>query len=164
MPDNLTPEDRKKTMRAVKGKGTSLETTLFAMLAGMGLSGWRKNDPSVSGKPDAAFHYQRAAIFVDGCFWHGCPQCHRPMPQSNREYWERKIGRNVERARAYDKRLQDDGWVVVRIWEHEITKEDARKEIRSRIRQAVSEGASNARQRDHQATERRDSSGMDCVM
>lgn len=73
MGDNLKPDDRKKTMRAVKGKGTGLEKTIFAMLAGMRLGGWHKNCGSVTGKPDVVFLDQKVAIFVDGCFWHGCP-------------------------------------------------------------------------------------------
>ena len=97
MTDNLSPEDRRKTMRAVKGKGTALERQLWAMLAGMGLSGWRKNPKDITGNPDAAFTTEHVAIFMDGCFWHRCPCCNRKLPKTNREYWVRKIGRNVER-------------------------------------------------------------------
>lgn len=97
MPDNLTPEDRRKTMQAVKGAGTGLERRLFAMLAGKGLRGWKKNIQEVLGKPDVAFIEQRIAIFVDGCFWHGCPDADRKLPETNRDYWERKIASNRER-------------------------------------------------------------------
>mgnify|MGYP001565907619 FL=1 len=120
MSDNLKPDDRKRTMQAVKSKGTRLEKRLFAMLAGMGISGWKKNVKDIAGKPDVAFLNQKIAIFVDGCFWHGCPHCHRKLPETNHEYWERKIKRNVELAESYNEQLSRDGWTVIRIWEHEI--------------------------------------------
>lgn len=132
MSDNLRPEDRRRTMQAVKGKNTSLERRLFSMLAGMGMTGWRKNVAGVFGKPDVVFDEQ-LAIFVDGCFWHGCPSCSRKLPTTNREYWERKISRNIELAREVDKTLAENGWKVIRIWEHEIGDKKARAMIRRKI-------------------------------
>lgn len=137
MVDNLNPEDRKKTMRAVKGKRTKLEQLLFSMLAGMCLKGWKQNSKDVTGKPDVIFADQKVAIFVDGCFWHGCPVCQRKMPQTNREYWEHKIARNVELAKSHNQKLQNDGWKIIRIWEHEIIRKDYRLRIRLQIRQAL---------------------------
>jgi len=134
MSDNLSPDDRRKTMQAVKGKGTRLEKRLWAMLAGMGLKGWKKNAETITGKPDVVFTDQRVAVFIDGCFWHGCPHCQRKLPVTNREYWERKIKRNVELARIYNEQLQQDGWTVVRIWEHEMADTAI---IRARIRHAL---------------------------
>ena len=110
------------------------------MLAGMGLKGWKQNAKNIIGKPDVTFADQKVAIFVDGCFWHGCPVCQRKLPQTNREYWERKIARNVELAKLHNEQLNQDGWKVVRIWEHEITRKENRKEIRIRIRQAFHTG------------------------
>lgn len=121
MSDNLSPEDRLKTMRAVKGKGTRLEKRLWAMLAGMRLRGWKKNADTITGKPDVVFTDQRVAVFIDGCFWHGCPHCCRKLPKTNRGYWERKIKRNIELAQVYNEQLQREGWTVVRIWEHEMS-------------------------------------------
>jgi DNA mismatch endonuclease, patch repair protein len=140
MVDNLKPEDRRKTMQAVKSKRTKLEKRLFSMLAGMGLNGWKQNACTVIGKPDVVFFDQKIAIFVDGCFWHGCPICRRKLPQTNFEYWERKISRNIELAKSYDQQLRNNGWTVIRIWDHEITCKVDRKEIRARIRQAVKSG------------------------
>jgi DNA mismatch endonuclease, patch repair protein len=120
MSDNLSPADRRRTMQAVKGKGTRIERRLFAMLAGMGFSGWKQNVAEITGKPDVAFLDLQVALFVDGCFWHGCPVCKRPLPVTNREYWERKIGRNVERAKSQNRELRQTGWTVLRIWEHEM--------------------------------------------
>ena len=127
MSDNLKPADRKRTMKAVKSKGTKLERRLFATLAGMGISGWKKNVTSITGKPDVAFPQQKIAIFVDGCFWHGCPHCRRKLPETNHEYWERKIRRNVELAASYNEQLNRGGWTVIRIWEHEITHKEMLK-------------------------------------
>jgi DNA mismatch endonuclease, patch repair protein len=137
MGDNLKPEDRRRTMQAVKGKGTRLERRLFSMLAGMGVRGWKKNVASVVGKPDVVFGKQRVAIFVDGCFWHGCPVCRRKLPQTNHEYWVRKINRNVAKAEAINDQLRGDGWTVVRIWEHEVRKAADLERVRGRILQAV---------------------------
>ena len=123
-------------MQAVKGKGTKLEKRLWAMLAGMGLKGWKKNFDTITGKPDVVFSSQRVAVFIDGCFWHGCPHCRRKLPQTNREYWERKIKRNVELAQLHNEHLQQEGWAVVRIWEHEMAN---RVIVRARIHDALAD-------------------------
>jgi DNA mismatch endonuclease (patch repair protein) len=127
MSDNLKPHDRKRTMQAVKSKGTGLERRLAATLVGMGISGWKKNVPNIIGKPDIAFIHEKIAIFVDGCFWHGCPYCQRKLPVTNHVYWERKIARNIELAETYNEQLRREGWTVIRIWEHEIKDKSALK-------------------------------------
>ena len=67
---------------------------------------------------DIAFTRLRVAVFVDGCFWHRCPE-HCQVPRSNRSYWEPKLSRNVDRDRRVDAALAAGGWVPVRVWEHE---------------------------------------------
>lgn len=136
MSDNLKPDDRRRTMQAVKSKGTKLEKRLFAVLAGMGISGWKKNVGSIAGKPDVAFLNSKIAIFVDGCFWHGCPYCRRKLPETNRKYWKKKIARNKELAGNYNKQLRRDGWRVIRIWEHDMA--DTKK-LKLRIKDIESE-------------------------
>ncbi len=69
-------------------------------------------------KPDIVFTSRRVAVFVDGCFWHGCPQ-HGRVPRTNRDYWVPKLQRNAERDLATSTWLAADGWTVVRLWEHE---------------------------------------------
>lgn len=138
MSDNLTPADRRKTMQAVKGKGTRLEKRLFSMLAGMGVKGWKKNVDSIIGKPDVAFMNQRVAVFIDGCFWHGCPHCKRKLPQTNRKYWKRKIERNIALAKSHNRRLRADGWTVVRIWEHELSGTTDMQRIKAKILRPLS--------------------------
>lgn len=134
MGDNLSPDDRRKTMQAVKGKGTRLEKRLWAMLAGMRLNGWKKNPETITGKPDVVFPSLQIAVFIDGCFWHGCPHCQRKLPVTNREYWEKKIKRNIGLAQIHNEQLEQEGWTVIRIWEHEMA--DTAK-IRKRIRKAL---------------------------
>lgn len=134
MVDNLSPEDRQRTMGAVKGKGTKLEKRLFVLLAGMRLRGWKQNVENLAGKPDVVFANERLIIFVDGCFWHGCPVCRRTLPETNRAYWERKIRRNMELSKTYTEQLESDNWTVLRIWEHEIVDAPA---IRTRIAKAL---------------------------
>jgi DNA mismatch endonuclease (patch repair protein) len=69
-------------------------------------------------RPDVVFTARRVAVFVDGCFWHGCPE-HGSMPKSNSDYWTPKLLRNVERDREVGARLGSTGWTVLRVWEHE---------------------------------------------
>jgi len=142
MADNLEPAARRKAMQAVQSKGTRLERRLFSMLAGLRLSGWQKNASSVARKPDVAFVEQHVAIFVDGCFWHGCPACQRPLPQTNHAYWQRKIERNITLARSYNRQLRAAGWTVIRIWEHEFKDAAGMRRAKARILRALADGKS----------------------
>jgi DNA mismatch endonuclease Vsr len=107
-------------MRAVKSKRTGPERRLHAILARLHLRNWKANYTNAPGNPDFAFPEQKLALFVDGCFWHGCPICQRPLPATNVEYWTRKISRNVERDKLYNAQLAEAGWRVLRVWEHEL--------------------------------------------
>ena len=80
------------------------------------ITGWRRNYPLL-GKPDFVFRASRIAVFIDGCFWHGCAKC-RLEPESNQDYWLEKIHRNKLRDKAVEKELKKRGWRVVRFWEH----------------------------------------------
>lgn len=73
-------------------------------------------------KADIVFTRRTVAVFVDGCFWHRCPR-HATLPKSNRDWWEAKLQRNVDRDRDTDRRLRELGWTVVRVWEHEPVEE-----------------------------------------
>lgn len=66
---------------------------------------------------DIAFTRRKIAVFVDGCFWHSCPE-HASSPQANSDWWRQKLERNVERDRETDALLAEAGWIVVRVWEH----------------------------------------------
>lgn len=73
----------------------------------------------IPGSPDIVFAAARLAVFVDGCFWHGCPE-HYTAPVANSEFWRMKLERNVSRDRSVDRTLATAGWKVLRFWEHEI--------------------------------------------
>ena len=133
MADNLSAADRSRTMRAVKSKRTGPERRLRAMLAGRGIRGWRANAQGLAGNPDIVFPLRRVVVFIDGCFWHGCPECKRPLPRAHASYWRRKIAGNVTRDRRVRRRLAASGWRVVRVWEHELTPGGQLLEIGARI-------------------------------
>ena len=119
MADVFTAAQRSRIMAAVRSKGNrSTETALLSLLRLNHITGWRRQYP-IAGKPDFAFPRARLAVFVDGCFWHGCPRC-GSIPVSNRPYWEAKISRNIQRDRAQTKELRLKGWAVERIWEHDL--------------------------------------------
>ena len=117
MPDNLTPEQRQKTMRAVKGRDTSLEKTVSSALHIRGLR-YRRCVASLPGKPDFVFTKARVVVFVDGDFWHGWrfPQWQEKL----QPYWVNKIERNRRRDRLNFQRLRRKGWTVLRFWSHQV--------------------------------------------
>lgn len=119
MADMFSKEQRSKIMAAVhstNNKGT--ERKLVAIFRTYGIKGWRRQLP-LAGKPDFTFYSQRLIVFIDGCFWHGCKK-HLRMPSDNREYWLKKISRNINRDRITNRKLKQTGWKVLRIWEHEL--------------------------------------------
>lgn len=132
-------------MRAVRGKNTLLELSFRQALWRAGARGWRLHSKHVPGTPDLVFSRLKIAVFVDSCFWHGCPE-HLRMPKSNRYYWEAKIGRNKERDDVVTAGLQETGWVVLRYWEHELRESMAAavrrtiKVVTARRHRAVSSG------------------------
>lgn len=117
MVDSLTPAQRKHCMSRVRGKNTGPEILLRKALWRSGLR-YRLNS-KLPGKPDLVFVAPRVIVFVDGCFWHGCP-IHGTKPQTNRAFWEKKLKRNIERDREVDLELASHGWKVLRFWTHEI--------------------------------------------
>ena len=77
-------------------------------------------------RPDVVFTTNRIAVFVDGCYWHACPE-HGELPQANRAFWRRKFERNSARDKEQTSALEDAGWTVLRIWEHEDPQEAAER-------------------------------------
>ena len=113
-------EKRSKTMKAVRGTGNkTTERRLRFGLVRAGVSGWTLRPRHVLGSPDFFFPQTKLAIFVDGCFWHGCPRCGH-FPKSNAGFWKAKIERNRERDRNTTCRLTAEGLTVLRFWEHEL--------------------------------------------
>ena len=119
MSDVFTKEKRSEVMSRIKGKGNKdTELVMIQILRSNHISGWRRNQ-AVLGKPDFVFSKQKVALFVDGCFWHGCPE-HSNMPQNNREFWEKKLQGNKDRDKLVTRELRKMGWKVIRVWEHEL--------------------------------------------
>lgn len=133
--DTVSPEKRSEIMRAVKGRGNKdTELVLARLLRQSKITGWRRNQP-VFGKPDFIFSKHKFAIFVDGCFWHGCSK-HCRMPKGNHVYWEQKITSNKTRDLLVTRTLRSQGWRVLRIWEHELGRKNIAKLCR-RISRAL---------------------------
>jgi DNA mismatch endonuclease Vsr len=115
-----TPASRRDNMRAVRSHGNrTTEIRLRAAMVRDGIRGWALHPKEVFGVPDFFFEDCKVAIFVDGCFWHGCPRCGH-VPKTNTEYWTRKIDRNKARDKAVNEVLAGSSWIVVRLWECEI--------------------------------------------
>jgi len=110
----------RNVMRANRARDTGPELRLRRALREIGLGGYRVNWRKATGRPDIAYPGRRIAIFVHGCFWHHCPACYPDLPKSNRLFWERKFALNVERDQRKRRALQDAGWIVEEVWEHEL--------------------------------------------
>jgi DNA mismatch endonuclease (patch repair protein) len=107
-------------MKANRRTDTKPELALRAALHALGYryrKDFRLDLPLRRVRPDVAFTRRKVAVFIDGCFWHACPE-HGSKPKSNQWYWSPKLAKNVERDRAADEALAQAGWTVVRLWEH----------------------------------------------
>ena len=131
--DILSRKERSLLMSRIRGRGNEkTEVRLARLLRKEGITGWRRHLP-IPGRPDFAFRKKKVAIFVDGCFWHGCPKCFR-LPKQNRAFWKAKIEGNRRRDRSVNGRLKRLGWKVIRIRECRLKHSDR---IVARIRQAI---------------------------
>jgi len=108
-------------MASIRGKNTKPELVFRKMLWVKGLR-YRVHDSTVFGKPDISNKSKKLAVFIDGCFWHGCKKCFKE-PTSNIEFWRRKIHANKNRRIKVKRRLRKEGWKIIEIWEHEIYNE-----------------------------------------
>ena len=117
---------RSANMRAIRSNGNrSTEWRLRSMFIRNGYQGWCVHSKEFVGTPDFAFPRSRVVIFIDGCFWHGCPRCGH-IPKTNQEYWRAKIERNRKRDRKTSRELSECGVKVIRIWECAL-KKDSKK-------------------------------------
>jgi DNA mismatch endonuclease, patch repair protein len=117
--DLATRLQRSRTMASIPSARTSLEQKLARSMWAAGLRGWRRTMKVERTRPDFAFPARKVALFVDGCFWHGCPRCCR-RPESNATYWNSKLDRNIARDKEQTERLVRAQWTVIRLWGHEI--------------------------------------------
>src|SRR5450759_4891870 len=90
-----------------------------------GITGWRRG-AKLTGKPDFVFSKLRLAVFVDDCFWRGCPR-HFIKPRNNAAFWRKKIAANQARDRRVTRTLRAQGWRVLRVWEHELARKNERR-------------------------------------
>ncbi|MEU8270464.1 very short patch repair endonuclease [Sphaerisporangium sp. NPDC049002] len=114
-------------MKANRGRDTKPELALRSATHRLGLR-YRVDVAPLKGlrrRADLVFSKAKVAVFLDGCYWHGCPDHHRPA-QQNREFWSEKIAKNRERDRDTDETLAGAGWLVIRVWEHENPIESAK--------------------------------------
>ena len=110
--------NRSRQMSRIRGVDTSPEKLLRSALWQRGLR-FRKNFKLSVARPDLVFLSRKIAVFIDGCFWHGCPD-HYVRPRSRGEFWAAKLTENVLRDRRQTLQLEEAGWAVIRVWEHEI--------------------------------------------
>jgi DNA mismatch endonuclease (patch repair protein) len=126
MPDVFTKAKRSQVMSLIRSRGNKeTELALAILLRANGIKGWRRHleiriqKPEARifrVKPDFVFRQVRLAVFVDGCFWHGCPR-HATKPKNNRAFWFKKLAGNRRRDRLVNRALRRAGWRVVRIWQ-----------------------------------------------
>jgi DNA mismatch endonuclease (patch repair protein) len=116
---DVTVADRER-MQANRSHGSkSTERRARAILVKAGIRGWVLHPLGLVGRPDFYFPAPRLVVFVDGCYWHGCPRCGH-VPTKNSAYWSAKIGGNRRRDRRYVRQLRRAGFRVLRVWEHEL--------------------------------------------
>ena len=116
MADIFTKAKRSAVMALIRSRGNkATELRMIALFRAHGITGWRRN-ARVFGRPDFVFRAERVAVFVDGCFWHGCPR-HATQPATRAAFWAAKFSRNKARDREVTRTLRRAGWRVLRVWE-----------------------------------------------
>ena len=152
MPDVFTKRKRSEVMSRIRGKGNrDTEIALAKLMRANGITGWRRHQP-ILGRPDFIFPKVRLAVFVDGCFWHGCPIHSRPARwlrkssmgtrettetlrqaqgdkrgrRTGKGFWREKMAGNIARDKFVTRALRKRGWRVVRLWEHDLAKNPGR--------------------------------------
>lgn len=141
MADVYDQQKRSALMASIRSQGNrSTELRLVELLRRSKIKGWRRHQ-DLPGRPDFIFRDQHVAIFVDGCFWHGCSRC-RSIPSTRRRFWKDKISSNQRRDKVVAKQLRTDGWIVLRVWEHELKSEQV---VAAKIQRSLALGARQCR-------------------
>lgn len=133
MVDSFSKETRSAVMSAIRS--TSNKTTEMKMLYFLKkakITGWRRH-LKLTGRPDFTWRKKKVALFVDGCFWHGCKKCYK-APASNTPYWKQKIFRNRARDKQINKALRSSGWTVMRVKECQLRSPNYMKKRLQKIR------------------------------
>lgn len=137
MPDNLTPEQRSYCMSRIKGKDTGLERIVRSELHKRGLR-FRKHVKDLPGKPDVVFSKAKIVVFIDGGFWHGY---RFPLWEHKvSDFWKKKISKSRERDTNIHLKLDNMGWTVIRLWQHDLERdfEGSIQKIISAVQETVS--------------------------
>jgi DNA mismatch endonuclease (patch repair protein) len=137
MTDVFTIAKRSTVMSLIRGSGNrDTELRMIALLRAYAITGWRRNQ-KLFGKPDFVFRRKRVVVFVDGCFWHGCPKPrHASQPKSRVDWWAAKLARNKQRDQLVTRTLRKAAWHVIRIWECDLSTKREHYPIK-RIRTAL---------------------------
>lgn len=136
MADLYPKETRSYVMSRIRKRDTKPELLLRRALYALGVRGWRLR-ARLPGTPDLVFTRAHLAVFVDGCFWHGCPRCAIPRPKSHKLYWGPKLARNAARDVRVNRELRGLGWRTIRLWEHAVMADPARCAARIAARLAA---------------------------
>lgn len=140
MTDVMTPEERSRCMRAIKGRDTKPEIIVRRYLFSRGLR-YRVNNRKLPGSPDIVLKKYKTVVFIDGCFWHGHKGCkYYRLPQSNTEFWRKKITGNAACDYVNNIDLQLAGWRVIRIWECQVKTKEMREETLERLYRTIVNG------------------------
>lgn len=118
MPDKFSKETRSRIMSSIRSKNTKPEVIIRRLLWANGVR-YRIHDKSIFGTPDISSKKNKVAIFVDGCFWHGCKSCYQ-QPVTNTRFWSEKIMANKKRREVVLSQLKKEGWNIFEIWEHDV--------------------------------------------
>jgi len=136
MVDFFTQVERSKLMSRIRSHGNfGTELRFIALMKAAEITGWRRHY-NLQGKPDFVFLKLKVAVFIDGCFWHGCARCYKTGPKSNAAFWMEKFTRNKKRDLLVTRMLRSKDWRVLRIWEHELSRKNEARLLR-RIQHAL---------------------------
>lgn len=117
-------------MSSIRAKNTGPEKTLINYLKKACIRGMRRHRKELPGRPDISFPNEKIAIFVNGCYWHRCPYCKKPLPKSHRSFWRKKFEANIERDKRKSRELRKIGWNSLVIWECRLKKNPGREVAR----------------------------------
>ena len=120
--DTVSKEKRSEIMSRVKCRDSKLEVSFRKEVWKRGFR-YRKNSSSHFGTPDIVLPKYETAIFIDSCFWHGCPE-HCRLPTTRAKFWTEKIERNKERDQEVTEYYRNIGWQIIRLWEHDLKRKD----------------------------------------
>lgn len=119
MPERHSKEQRSHNMACIRSRGNATtEMRVVRLFRERGITGWRRH-LDLPGRPDFTFQAERVILFLDGCFWHGCPRC-RWIPKNNSQYWAEKFANNRRKDRQVTRVLRAAGYRVLRFWEHQL--------------------------------------------